>query len=198
MAFLLRNISYSAEGRQIVRTSRIADDLLKIGRDPDSDIKLDDLAVALHHATLEQISPTRIGVSAEAGLTLEIDGTVGQFGQIDPTIGGTIRIGPFRLRLSPQEMGSDDVPIDVERADADEEEDRFDTRRFALASVMPGKRPIAWALAIAIFGLFLVWPIWAFYAQEEGKAEYAANYRGDRMWLSGSLSQGHAALANNC
>ena len=29
----LRNISYSADGRQIVRTSRIIDDLLKIGRD---------------------------------------------------------------------------------------------------------------------------------------------------------------------
>ena len=198
MAFVVRNISYSADGRQIVRTTRITDDLLKIGRDPDNDIVLNDLAVALHHATLEQISPTRLGVSAEAGLTIEIDGTVAQFGQVDPTIGGTLRVGPFRLRLSPQEMGSDDVPIDVERADTEEEEDRFDTRRFALAAVMPGKRPIAWVLVLAIFGLFLVWPIWAFYGQEEGKAEYAANYRGDRLWLSGSLSRGHAALANNC
>ena len=198
MAFLLRNISYSAEGRQIVRSSRITDDLLKIGRDPDNDIVLNDLAVALHHATLEQISPTRLGVSAEAGLTLEIDVAVGQFGQVDPTIGGTIRIGPFRLRVMPQEMGSDDIAIDVERADVDEDEDKFDTRRFALASVMPGKRPIAWVLAVAVLGLFLVWPIWAFYQQDQGRAEYAQAFHGDRMWLSGSLSTGHAALANNC
>ena len=43
--------------------------LLKVGRDPDSDIRLNDLAVALHHATLEQVSATRIGVSAEMGMT---------------------------------------------------------------------------------------------------------------------------------
>ena len=47
MAFVRRNISYSAEGRQIVRTSRVEDDLVKVGRDPDSDIRLNELAVAL-------------------------------------------------------------------------------------------------------------------------------------------------------
>ena len=56
----------------------------------------------------------------------------------------------------PQEMGSDDIAIDVERADTDEDEDKFDTRRFALSSVMPGKRPIAWTLAIAV--LACSWP----------------------------------------
>ena len=198
MAFLLRNISYSADGRQIVRTSKVSDDLLKIGRDPDSDIRLNDLAVALHHATLEQVSATRLGVSAEAGLTIEIDGSVTQFGQIDVASGGTVKVGPFRLRVLPQEMGSDDVAIDVERADADEAEEKFDTRRFALASVMPGKRPIAWTLAILVLGLFLVWPIWSFYAQQQDRAAYAQGFHGDRLWLSGSLSQGHAALANNC
>ena len=199
MAFVLRNISYSAEGRQIVRTSRVNDDLLKIGRDPDSDIRLNELAVALHHATIEQISPTRLGVSAEAGLTLEIDGTVGQFGQIDPTIGGTIGIGPFQLRVLPQEMGSDDVAIDIERADTEEAEERFDTRRFALAAVMPGKRPIAWTLVIVVLGVFLAWPIWSFYSQARGRPEIAqSGFHADELWLSGSLSEGHAALANNC
>ena len=52
MAFLLRFISHSADGREIVRTSRVDDQLLRIGRDPNSDIRLNDLAVALHHATL--------------------------------------------------------------------------------------------------------------------------------------------------
>ena len=89
MAFLLRNISYSADGRQIVRSSRVADDLLKVGRDPDSDIRLNDLAVALHHATLELVSASRLGVSAEAGLTVELDGNNTQFGQIDTATGGT-------------------------------------------------------------------------------------------------------------
>ncbi len=198
MAFLLRNISYSADGRQIVRTSRVDDDLLKVGRDPDCDIRLNDLAVALHHATLEQVSSTILGVSAEAGLTLELDGGMTQFGQIDVTVGGAIRIGPFRLRVLPQEMGSEDVAIDVERADTGAEEEKFDTRRFALSAVMPGKRPIAWSLAILVLGLFLAWPIWSFYSGNRAEARVAQGFHADRLWLSGSLSQGHAALSNNC
>ena len=198
MAFLLRNISYSADGRQIVRTSRVNDDLIKIGRDPDCDIRLNELAVALHHATLEQVSATRLGVSAEAGLTIEVDGSNTQFGQIELADGGTIKVGPFLLRVLPQEMGSDDVAIDVERADTDEAEEKFDTRRFALATVMPGKRPIAWTLAIVVLGVFLVWPIYAYYQQRDSQQQYAEAFHADRLWLSGSLSQGHANLSNNC
>lgn len=198
MAFLLRNISYSAEGRQIVRTSRLDEDLLRVGRDPDSDIVMNDLSVALHHATLEQVAATRLGVSAEAGLTVEIDGHVTQFGQIDLSTGSTIRIGPFRLRVLPQEMGSEDVSIDVVRSEPGEEDERFDQRRFAMASVMPGKRAIAWTLTLAVIGLFLAWPIWAFYSQERGRADYAQAFHGDRLWTSGSLSEGHRALEGNC
>ena len=53
MAFILRSISHSAEGREIVRTSRVDDALIRIGRDPTCDICLNELAVALHHATIE-------------------------------------------------------------------------------------------------------------------------------------------------
>src|SRR5688500_1282949 len=102
MAFLLRNISLSADGREIVRTSRVRADLLKVGRDPDCDIRLDDLSVALHHATIEQVGATRLGVSAEAGLTVEIDGANTQFGQIDLATGGTVKVGPFYLRVLAQ------------------------------------------------------------------------------------------------
>ena len=198
MAFLLRNISYSAEGRQIVRTSRIEDDLLRVGRDPESDIVLNDLAVALHHATLEQLGAAQLGVSAEAGLTVELDGRNTQFGQIDLGTGGTVRIGPFRLRVLPQEMGSEDVALDIERSEVAEEDPRFDQRRFALAAVMPGKRAVAWTLTLAVIGLFLAWPIWAFYSQERGRADYALAFHADRLWTSGSLSEGHRGLEGNC
>ena len=68
MAFLLRQISYSAEGREIIRPLRINDDLLRIGRDPAMDIRLNDLAVALKHAVIELINERQLGVSAESGL----------------------------------------------------------------------------------------------------------------------------------
>jgi hypothetical protein len=198
MAFLLRSISHSAEGREIIRTSRIDDDHLKAGRDPDCDIRLNDLAVALHHATIEQISPTKIGVSAEMGMRVEIDGQTTQFGQIDLATGGSVKIGPFLLRILAQELGSEDVAIDIQRADSAEVDDRFDTRRFALHSVMPGKRTMAWTLVIAVLALFLAWPIWSFFQNRSEAARYAQGFHADRLWNSGSLSQGHAGLAQNC
>ena len=133
MAFLLRSISHSADGREIVRTSQVSDDLLKIGRDPDCDIRLNDLAVALHHATLEQVSASKIGVSAEAGLTVEIDGGNTQFGQINLAIGGTVKVGPFLLRIlaaGDRQRGRRDRHRSAPTRRR--EDDRFDTRRFAL------------------------------------------------------------------
>jgi predicted CXXCH cytochrome family protein len=201
MAFLLRNISRSADGREIVRSSRVNDDLLKVGRDPDCDIRLNDLAVALHHATLELVSATKIGVSAEAGLTVEIDGSVTQFGQINLTTGGAVKVGPFLLRILPPEIGSEDVPIDIQRAEDDvaEQDDRFDTRRFALQSVLPGKRTISWVLTVLVLAIFLVWPIVSFY-QNRGSSDRMAmaSFHADQMWSSGDLSSAHAALTSNC
>lgn len=199
MAFLLRNISRSADGREIVRTSKVNDDLLKVGRDPDCDIRLNDLAVALHHATLEQVSATKIGVSAEAGLTVEIDGSVTQFGQIDLGVGGAVKVGPFLLRILPPEIGSEDVPIDIQRADTAEEDDRFDTRRFALQSVMPGKRTMSWVLTLVVLAIFLVWPIISFYQyRDQSDTMMAGGFHADTLWSSGDLSSAHAALGANC
>src|ERR1044072_3634591 len=198
MAFLLRSISRSAEGREIVRTSKVNDDLLKVGRDPDCDIRLNDLAVALHHATLEQVSATRIGVSAEAGLTVEIDGSVTQFGQIDLGTGGAVKVGPFLLRILPPEIGSQVVPVVIQRAESTEEDDRFDTRRFALQSVMPGKRTMAWVLTLLVLAIFLVWPIVSFYQNRADADRMAMGFHPDVMWSSGDLSSAHAALTSNC
>ena len=198
MAFLLRSISRSADGREIVRTSKVSDDLLKIGRDPECDIRLNDLAVALHHATLERVSATRVGVSAEMGMSIELDGSNTQFGQIDLAIGGTIKIGPFMLRVMPPELGGEDVPIVIQRADADATTDKFDTRRFALQSVMPGKRLMAWTLTLAVLAIFLVWPIVSFYQNRDQGTRMAGGFHADSLWLSGALSQNHAGLASNC
>ncbi len=199
MAFLLRNISLSADGREIVRTSRIRDDLIKVGRDPGCDIRLDDLAVALHHATLEQISSTQVGISAEAGLTVEIDGNTTQGGQINTITGGTVKVGPFLLRILAAEMGSEDIAIDIAKADDNSDDEKFDTRRFALATTLPGKRTLSWSLAAAVIALFLAWPIYAYYQQSGAAPDaIAAGYHADRLWSSGPLSRGHASLQQNC
>ncbi|MBV8779010.1 MAG: cytochrome C, partial [Alphaproteobacteria bacterium] len=194
MAFLLRFISRSADGREIIRTSELREDLLRVGRDPNSDIRLNDLAVALHHATLELVGGGQLGVSAEAGLTIEIDGVATSFGQIALPSGGDIRVGPFLLRIMPVPAGTHDIAIDIERAEDDAVAEKVDVRRFALASVMPGKRPMAWVLVILVLGLTLAWPIWSFYQGRSDADHYAQGYHPDRMWNAGPLSRAHASL----
>jgi hypothetical protein len=199
MAFLLRQVSHSAEGREIVRTSRVEGDRLTLGRDPESDVHLTDLAVALRHATVERVSPSRLEVRAEAGLYVELNGAKASGGAIELASGGSIRIASHVLEFMPTAAGSDEVAVTVARAGTGEEEpDRADVRRFGLAPAMLGKRRLAWALVVLVLAIFLAWPIWSFYQRERGEAEYARAFHADRMWLSGSLSQGHASLSQDC
>jgi hypothetical protein len=65
MAFLLRQISHSAEGREIVRPSRVEGDRLTVGRSPECDVHLTDLAVALRHVVIEKVAGSRLTVTAE-------------------------------------------------------------------------------------------------------------------------------------
>lgn len=201
MAFLLRQISQSAEGREIVRSFRFDDDLLRVGRDPTSDIKLTDLAVALHHAVIERVSAGQLGVSASAGLRLELNGSSVAFGNIDLAQGGDIRIASHLLRIMPMPAGAEDVEIVLERvAEGGTKLDSSDDARFSLGSVMPTKRAGAWALVLLVLALFLAWPIKSFYdgRRVDDARESAETFHADTMWTSGKLSQAHAGLENNC
>jgi hypothetical protein len=198
VAFLLRTVSRSAEGREIVRTARIEGDRLTIGRDPASGVHLTDLAVALHHATVERTSPGRLEIAAGPGLYVDLNGRKTARGAIDVAGGGDLRIGAHLLRFLPASPDSADIEIAVERVtDGGSELGKADERQFSLASKLPGKRPLAWGLALLVLGIFLAWPIWSFYDQRRDQGE-AQRFHADRLWLSGSLSQVHASLQNNC
>jgi hypothetical protein len=198
MRFLIRQISHSAEGREIVRPSRIEGERLTIGRDPSSHIHLTDLAVALHHATIERTGPDRLAVAAGEKLQVELDGRKVGSGAISLGTGGEIRIASHLLRVLPAAHGAEEIAIDVERiTDAGAGADKADARRFALAAVMPGKRPLSWVLAALVLGLFVAWPIWTFYESRAEEAP-AERFRADRMWMAGSLSQVHSDLEKNC
>ena len=197
MAFLLRTVSHSAEGREIVRTARIEGDRLAIGRDPASDVHLTDLAVALRHVTVERVHPGRLMLTAGEGLSVELNGRKVATGPIDLATGGDVRIASHILRFMPMAHGAEDVDVAIERVTEGEARlDKPDERLFSLASVMPGKRPLAWLLAAIVLAIFLAWPIWTFYGRE-GEAD-PSRYHADRLWLSGSLSQVHASLENDC
>ena len=198
MTFVLRQVSHSAEGREIVRSARVESDRLTIGRDPASDVYLTDLAVALHHAAAERVGPGRVEVKAGDGLSIELNGRKVGGGPINLATGGDIRIGSHILRFMPAAAGAADVDIAIERVTEGEAVlDRPDERLFSLVSVLPGKRPLAWLLSIVVLAIFLAWPVLTSYGGEQRESE-AGRFHPDRLWLSGSLSQVHASLENNC
>src|SRR3546814_437557 len=137
MTFLLRQISRSAEGREIVRSSRVEGDRLTIGRGPECDIHLTDLAVALHHATVERTGD-RLSVRTEKGLYVDLNGRKATEGSFDLPAGGDIRIASHRIRVLPAAAGAE-VAIDISRVEEAGSKDRS-AGMFSLTSVMPSKR----------------------------------------------------------
>jgi predicted CXXCH cytochrome family protein len=197
VAFLIRTVSHSAEGREIVRTRRVEGDRLSVGRDPACDIHLTDLAVALRHLSVE-LQGGRLEVAVEPGLSVELNGRKASSGTLDLAAGGDIVLGGQALRFMPVPAGSDEIPVAVERSgDAEVTLGKGGERLFTLAGVLPGKRLLAWLFALLVLGVGLAWPIKASYDRRH-KAETFARYQADRIWSSGSLSRAHAALKDDC
>jgi len=195
--FLIRTVSHSAEGREIVRSTRVEGDRLVVGRGADCDIHLTDLAVALRHVTIER-SAGRLAVTVEEGLTVELNGRKVKRGAIELAAGGDILIASHALRFMPTPAGSDEIAVNVERVTESEVKlDRSAERIFSLASVMPGKRGAAWALALLVLGIFLAWPVYTYYQRQQREAA-EARFHADEMWSSGRLSKAHAALERDC
>lgn len=197
MAFLLRTVSTSAEGREIVRTSRVEGDRLTIGRSPDRDVRLTDLAVALHHAAVER-SGESLTVSAAPGLWVELNGRRVAAGTIELAMGGDLRIGSHLLRFLPTPPTSEGIAVGVERVTQGKGRlDRSTEQLFSLASILPGKRPTAWLLAILVLALCVAWPIKTFYDRQQHAKQFA-RFQADEIWSAGHLSQAHAGLQHNC
>ncbi|WP_267381971.1 MULTISPECIES: cytochrome c3 family protein [unclassified Sphingomonas] len=203
MAFVIRTVSRSAAGRDIARERRIERDAITVGRDTGSDIHLPDLAITRHHAVIRLAATGRVLVEAGDNLPVDVDGLFTQHATIDLARGGEIVLGAFRLLIGAGDTPGD-VTILVERMPAHATERRDGRNRFSLAGVAPGKRRIAWLLAVAILAAFLVWPIWSFYGSAHARlspqqiAGASADPHADAAWSPGKLSRAHAGLGGHC
>lgn len=196
MTFLIRNISYTADGRQIVRPSEIARESITVGRLAENDIHLPDLAVTPQHARIEIRDNRRIVVTAIGGLPFEIDGRSSQRADIDSLKGAELRLGGHRLTVG-QEDGK--VTIAVERVEAlsDASEEKDEVQVFSLRGLLPGKRVSAWGFAVLILLAFLAVPIWS-YSSYKGVKERPERFHADQSWSSGPLSLAHKSLEGDC
>ena len=156
MSFLLRQISQTGDGREIVRTHVVERDTLTIGRAPANDIVLADLSVSLDHARIARIDEWQVSVVAHGTLGFSVDGRKALRATIDSATGGEIAIGAYRITVSREPDGQ--LAVTVMQVGAAVERD--EARAFSLRGLLPGKRATAWVLVVAILVGFLAVPIW--------------------------------------
>ncbi len=165
MTFIVRQVSRTADGREIVRPRTYEAASLTVGRATTCDIHLPDLAATPHHVTITRTGPTTLSVDEAAGLQFQVGPRNVRHAAIDAATGGTIRIGAHQIVASlGDEADGAAIVLTVERVGALSEasDDVDEAKAFSLASVAPSKRASAWVLAIAVLALFLAWPIWTF------------------------------------
>lgn len=175
---LVRRVFHRGETQ--TQTTEVSTDLIRIGRGTSSDLHLDDLAVALYHATIEY-SRGRYVVRDLTGVKATyvnhapiLEATVGN--------GDVIRIGPYALRLSlPSGLGA--LTILVEEApDGKGEEKSALFSQYQLASGRWTKK----ALSITICLLIL------------GGSALAFGLGKHRMFMPGGISLKHSQFADQC
>lgn len=196
MRFLIRQISRTADGREIVRPVTLEQPVITVGRLADNDIHLADLAVTPRHAEISRLGTRGIVVRALDTLGFDVDGRTVMSVEIDAAEGAELKFGAHRLTIG---LDGDAVTIAVERVQAlsDATGDKDEQRVFSLRGLLPGKRLGAWAFAGLILAAFLVAPImtWATY---RAAPQRPAGFHADSLWSSGALSQAHQGLKDNC
>jgi predicted CXXCH cytochrome family protein len=192
MAFRLRTIEFTADGRRIVRDRDVETASLTIGRSAENDIHLPDLAVEPAHATLEDRGGGELHAAATGTLGFTVDGRTVRAAEIDGGKGAELRFGSYRIAVS---LDTDRTPLlTIEQAEGTTDE--LDEKRgFSLAGSLPGKRPMSWLLALLVAGLFLALPIASSLMRDPVKKQTVA---GDASWSTGKLSLAHHALEGSC
>lgn len=197
MSFIIRQVSRTADGREIVRPTTVQGLEVGVGRLTDNAVHLADLAVEPRHAIISEPAPGRILVESVSGLGFGFDGRTVMRAEVEPANSGAeLRFGSHLLRL-----GSEDgtVIITVERVEAlsDASEVKDQQTVFTLRGLMPGKRISAYAFVALVLAAFLAWPVYT-YATYKGEKIRPDGFHADKTWTSGRLSKAHAELENDC
>jgi hypothetical protein len=196
MSFLVRQISRTSDGREIIRAYPHDSPEITLGRDARCEIHLADLAVELRHARVTLQDNGLIEIAALAGLGFDIDGRKTAQAVIDPAGGAELRFGSHLLVVSQE---NSDVVITAERievlSDATREKDEIGL--FTLRGILPGRRIAAWALSLIVLLALLIWPIQTYY-HYQNIAKRPTGFHADSLWSSGSLSSAHAGLGMDC
>lgn len=195
MTFRLRQIEFTADGREIVRERGIDKTRLTIGRSAENDIHLPDLAVDPEHAAVARVGDDRIEVTALGTLGFALDGRITLAGAIDMRTGAELRFGNYLLTVSRADDGAALIVIRQAEDLGGKSADFDEKRGFSLAGVLPDKRRMSWIAAALVLVLFLAFPI---VSQLTRSDDTKATVHGDGSWSAGPLSLAHHSLEAKC
>jgi len=196
MKFLVRQISKTADGREIIRNASHEVETITIGRDSASTIHLADLAVDMQHARITATSGTRLLVEAVGSLGFEADGRTTSRIEIDAAVGSMLRFGGHELRVATED-GAVVITVNRTGSVSDSSSSKEEHSLFTLKGLVPGRRSMAWSFIALVLLLCLAWPIYT-YATSRGVEERGPGFHADTMWSSGKLSLAHKSLENDC
>jgi hypothetical protein len=168
MSFVIRQLSRTADGREIVRATRVDAAEIGIGRASENAVHLADLAVEPMHARMRALAPGRV----------------------------ELKFGSHLLRLGTEE-GAITVSVERVEALSDASEAKDQQTVFTLRGLMPGKRLSAYGFVALVLAAFLAWPVWT-WASYKGEKIRPQGYHADAAWSSGKLSAAHAPLKDDC
>ena len=196
MTFIVHHVSFTNDGREIIRSKDYDQSTLSVGRSPGSDIALTDVAVPLDHARITAEVDGSLTITAIGGAPFTANGrsvTTISLGRGD---GGVLNFGSHEFNIS---RSGEDISIKIERkaAVADSSEAKDSKKVFSLGNVGGKMRLPAWALVVTIIATLLVWPIWTWSSFHMAKTR-GGSVHADQSWSPGPISLAHASFANDC
>ena len=196
MTFIVRQLSRTSDGREIVRTFTHETDAVVIGRDSSHAVHLADLAVEMDHARVSVLNGSRLLVEALGTLGFEADGRTTQRAEIDAAVGSVLHFGSHEIRIA-NEDGVPVIAVERKGSVSDSAGSRDEQGLFTLKGQLPGRRVMAWSFIGLVLLAFLAWPIYT-YATTRGVEERGQGFHADTLWSSGKLSLAHKSLENDC
>ncbi|WP_298743564.1 FHA domain-containing protein, partial [uncultured Brevundimonas sp.] len=192
MTLVLRQVTRRVSGAEIVREKVLPTDTARIGRGADCEIRLPDLAVSLHHATLTANGPGRVSAVSAGREPFGVDGRFVTRADVDVGRAPRLTFGDHILTLSAGDGGN--ILINLALAEPTEGEASSGVPAGGVISKARvfGRRRIAWALGLGIVALCLLWPLAAFHGHLKPRIDP------DQQWSTGPLSQAHAFLEDDC
>ncbi|HYE45319.1 MAG TPA: FHA domain-containing protein [Caulobacter sp.] len=193
MTFVLRQITKRAAGGEIVRERTLEQASLRIGRGADCEVRVADLAVSLHHATLTDIGRERLRVEAAGREPFGVNGRFVSKADLKVGDAPELTFGDHQINIAPGPGGR--VILTLTRTEAAPgQADAATTATLMPRPKILGKRRIAWTSFLAIALLSLILPVLVVYGVLGDNPKIDL----DSQWSSGPLSKTHAFLENDC